>query len=41
MNDISHRKLTDQQGQLPAGGLSDYLALPAPPPAPAPAGPGT
>jgi hypothetical protein len=41
MNDNSHRKLTDQQGELPAGGLSDYLALPAPPPASAPAGPGT
>ena len=35
MNDGSHRQLTGSQGQLPAGGLSDYLAMPPPPP-PAP-----
>ena len=40
MADGSHRDLTGLQGSLPAGGLSDYLALPAAPAAPAPVTPG-
>jgi hypothetical protein len=41
MADSSHRHLGPQRGELPAGGLTDYLSLPPAPPAPVPVLPPT